>query len=75
MQEKVRTLPYDMMKDDLGLNKSQREELKANVNICINCAAKTEFDQKLDKAVRVHVTGPLQLLKLLQESEQKLCFV
>lgn len=46
-----------------------------NVNILINCAANVELEAKLDMAVRVNVSGPLQLLRLLQESENRLCFV
>lgn len=56
------------MREDLGLNQKQRADLTQNLNILINCAANVELDSKLDLQVKVNVTGPLLLLKLLQES-------
>jgi nucleoside-diphosphate-sugar epimerase len=45
------------------------------LNIIINCAANIELDEKLDIAVRVNVTGPLNLLKLANDSPGRCCFM
>ena len=63
------------MKPNLGLLESQIAELQANVNICINCAGQTELDKTLDYAVRLHVTGPLQLVGIMQKAANKVAFV
>lgn len=63
------------MREDLGLNPKQRAELTQTLNIVINCAANIELDEKLDISVKVNVTGPLNLLKLANESPNRCCFV
>ena len=52
------------MRSDLNLNEKTRSELVQNLNIIINCAATVDLNAKLDTAIRVNVTGPLQLLEL-----------
>ena len=52
------------MRSDLHLSPAIYDELKANLNIVINCAAFVDLSAKIDMAVRVNVTGPLNLLKL-----------
>lgn len=39
------------------------------LNIIVNCGGSTEFDARLDTAVKVNVTGPLQLLKLAERCQ------
>jgi fatty acyl-CoA reductase len=41
----------------------------------INCAAIVDLNEKLDMSVRVNVTGPLNLLKLANESPNCCCFL
>lgn len=68
-------LTFAQMKPNLGLADTQIAELKANINICINCAGQTELDKTLDYSVKLHVTGPLQLLAMMQQAANKVAFV
>ena len=49
-----------------------REIRQQGLNIVINCAATIDMKTSVDMAVRVNVTGPLQLLRLAQESGSRM---
>ena len=53
-------------KSNLGLSDSDRELLEKELHVIINCAGTTEFNARLDQAMRINVTGALQLLKLAE---------
>lgn len=49
--------------------------LERELHVIINCAGTTEFGARLDQAMRINVTGPLELLKLAEACGTKfLCF-
>jgi alcohol-forming fatty acyl-CoA reductase len=75
VEEKLRTLPIDLFREDLGITSKQRADLTSNLNLVINCAANLDFEARLDVSVRVNVQGSLMLLKLAGESSQMECFV
>lgn len=56
------------MRKNLGLNDKQRSDLCQHLNIIINSAASVFKDEQLDLTVRVNVSGPLQLLKIAEDS-------
>ena len=56
------------MHPTLNLSKQLRSEVTQNLNIIINCAANIDLSENLDTAVRLNVSGPLELLKLARES-------
>jgi thioester reductase-like protein len=56
------------MRKNLGLNDQQRSNLCQHLNIIINSAASVFKDEQLDLTVRVNVSGPLQLLKIAEDS-------
>ena len=45
------------------------EEIRENLNIIINSAAQVNLQGRIDQAVRVNVSGPLQLMELAQQSQ------
>ena len=50
-------------------------DLTQNLNMIINSAGSWELVDALDTAVLNHVTGPLMLLKLAEESPMFECFL
>ena len=48
LKKKVRILPMDLSKQNLGLTDKNREELVNCLNIIINSAGTVEFDTRLD---------------------------
>jgi fatty acyl-CoA reductase len=68
--QQVRILPMDLRKRGFGLSQAQKAELTQNLNIIINCAGTRVRNTSLEEAVRINVTGPLQLLKLAEECPQ-----
>ncbi len=50
-----------------------REALLKDLNIIINCAGSTEFNNTLDSATKINVSGPLKLLKLAEECRNFEC--
>lgn len=56
------------MRKNLGITDDQRADLCQNLNIIINSAASVFKDEQLDLTMRVNVQGPLQLLKIAEES-------
>lgn len=75
IKEKVRTVPLDLFREDLGLPEKRRAELTSRLNVVINCAASLDFEARIDVSVRVNVLGPLQLLKLAEEAPHMQCFL
>lgn len=45
----------DLLQENLGLSKKDREELINEVNIVINCAASVDFNAKLSDAMAINV--------------------
>jgi dTDP-4-dehydrorhamnose reductase len=41
-----------------------RQQLQNELNVIINCAGNVDFKAALDIAVKINVSGPLNLLKL-----------
>lgn len=43
--------------------------LTETMNVIINCAGEVDLNPRLDKAIKVNVTAPLNLLKLAEQSK------
>lgn len=63
------------MKEDLGITPKQRQELCGELNAILNCAARLDFDARIDVSVRANALGPLLLLKLAEECPKMQCLV
>ncbi|KAK9938817.1 hypothetical protein M0R45_015536 [Rubus argutus] len=69
VSEKLTVVPGDMSKDDLGLEDSDlREEILSHVDVIVNLAATTNFDERYDVALGLNTMGPKHVL-----SFAKLC--
>lgn len=67
MKEKIHVLDGDLMKEKLGLSKSDRDLIIQNVNTIISNAANTSWISSLREAVISNVRGPLELLKIAMQ--------
>ena len=53
------------------MSEADTEMLIRELHIIINSGGTTEFNARLDQAMRINVTGPLQLLKLAERCGSK----
>ncbi|EYU36962.1 hypothetical protein MIMGU_mgv1a0098192mg, partial [Erythranthe guttata] len=60
--EKITVLNGDITRDDLGLQESILEELFQEVDIIVNSAATTDFDERYDVALGINTYGPANIL-------------
>jgi len=68
VKQKLMPIPLDLTKRNLNLSVKLWDEIKQNLNVIINSAATVDLQVRLDQAVRVNVTGPLQLMDLASQS-------
>ncbi|XP_062018289.1 fatty acyl-CoA reductase 3 [Rosa rugosa] len=69
MSEKLTVVPGDISKEDLGLQDSDlREEILSQVDVIVNLAATTNFDERYDVAIGLNTMGAKYVL-----SFAKLC--
>lgn len=66
LKKKIKLLPMDLTKSNLGLSPLQRDDLIQNLNIIVNSAGTVDFDTRLDIAVDTNVRGPLLLMNLAE---------
>lgn len=62
--ERVHCVAGDITLPGLGLGPEDVETLRANVNVCLHCAADVNFDNKLSKAYTMNVMGTRSMLDL-----------
>ncbi|KAL8057805.1 hypothetical protein ABFX02_04G207300 [Erythranthe guttata] len=60
--KKITVLNGDITRDDLGLQESILEELFQEVDIIVNSAATTDFDERYDVALGINTYGPANIL-------------
>jgi fatty acyl-CoA reductase len=53
----------------LGLDQKDIEDITANVNVIINCAASVDFNSRLDEAIKINVFGTLKMFELAKKSK------
>ena len=69
LRNKVKLVPLDLSKENLGISKKDHDDLLQNLNVIINCAGTVEFDTRLDLATTINVTGPLKLMQLAEQCQ------
>ncbi|KAJ7545775.1 hypothetical protein O6H91_08G009800 [Diphasiastrum complanatum] len=63
MQSKLTAVAGNVSRDGLGLGKEVAVELANKIDIIVNSAATTTFDERYDVAVDINTRGPLRLLE------------
>ncbi|GJP51989.1 hypothetical protein CLOM_g11113 [Closterium sp. NIES-68] len=64
MAAKLRAVEGDISREGLGVSAAVREELSSKVQVLVNSAATTTFDERYDVALNINTQGPRRLLDL-----------
>jgi thioester reductase-like protein len=64
IREKIFPIEGDINKEGLALKEEDRELLKREVQVIINCAASVDFNEQLTDAISVNYLGCLLMLSL-----------
>lgn len=73
--EKVSVLSGDITRDCLGLQSSTLEKLFRDVNVVINLAANTNFDERYDIALGINTIGAANVLKFAKKCRKLRVFL
>ncbi|KAI3450694.1 hypothetical protein Pfo_007359 [Paulownia fortunei] len=73
--EKVTLLPGDITRDRLGLGGSTSKELFGEVDVVINLAATTDFDERFDIALGINTIGPANVLNFSKKCSKLKVFL
>ncbi|KAJ7556581.1 hypothetical protein O6H91_05G088900 [Diphasiastrum complanatum] len=63
MGQKVTPIVGDVTREDLGLEESMEKELAEKIDVIVNSAATTKFDERYDVAIDINTKGPIHLLE------------
>ncbi|KAK4440625.1 Fatty acyl-CoA reductase 3 [Sesamum alatum] len=75
IQEKVSLLAGDITRHNLGLESSTLEELFGQVDLIINLAASTDFDERYDVALGINTIGPANVLNFAKKCSKLRVFL
>lgn len=75
IQEKVSVLSGDITRDWMGLESPTLEKLFGEVNVVINLAANTNFDERYDIALGINTIGAANVLKFAEKCRQLRVFL
>lgn len=73
--EKVSVLSGDITRDCFGLENSTLEKLFGEVNVVINLAATTNFDERYDIALGINTIGPANVLMFAKKCSKLRVFL
>lgn len=71
---KIRLIRGDIAQDNIDIDPSDEDELVANLNIIIHCAAKAKFKLTLREALSFNTCGTLRVLQLAAKVKNLLVF-
>ncbi|XP_072948538.1 putative fatty acyl-CoA reductase CG5065 [Epargyreus clarus] len=63
---KLRLVPGDMLKEELGMSILDQEEVQRECQIVFHCAATVRFDMFIREAVEMNVCGTVKILKFAE---------
>ncbi|KAM1394026.1 hypothetical protein ACFX1Q_029944 [Malus domestica] len=68
ISEKLTVVPGDISREDLGLNDSNlREEMLSQIDVIVNLAATTNFDERYDIALALNTLGAKHVLNFAKQ--------
>ncbi|TQD73638.1 hypothetical protein C1H46_040827 [Malus baccata] len=71
ISEKLTVVPGDISREDLGLNDSSlREEMLSHIDVIVNLAATTNFDERYDIALALNTLGAMHVLNFAKQCIQ-----
>lgn len=76
LSEKVTPVAGDISLEDLGVNDTKlKEEMWKEIDIIVNLAATTNFDERYDIALGINTLGPKHVLKFAKKCAKIMVFV
>ncbi|KAM3291091.1 hypothetical protein P3S67_019380 [Capsicum chacoense] len=67
IQDKVFPVPGDIACDGLGINSELKDDMCREVDIIVNSAGTTRFDERYDTAISINVLGAMHVLKFSKQ--------
>ncbi|XP_016476488.1 putative fatty acyl-CoA reductase 5 [Nicotiana tabacum] len=68
LEDKIFSVAGDIACDSLGTNSELNDEMCKEIDIIVNSAATTRFDERYDTAIRINALGTLNVLKFSKQS-------
>ncbi|MCE2056055.1 hypothetical protein HAX54_043973 [Datura stramonium] len=67
IEDKVFPVPGDIACDSLGISSELKDQMCREIDIIVNSAATTRFDERYDTAISVNVLGAMHVLKFSKQ--------
>ena len=67
VRSKLVPVAGDVLQENMGVGPSDMELMKAEVSVVFHCAASINFDDRLDKAIALNVSGALHCVEMAQQ--------
>ncbi|XP_070047338.1 probable fatty acyl-CoA reductase 5 [Nicotiana tomentosiformis] len=67
IEDRVFPVAGDIACDNLGINSELKDEMCREIDIFVNSAAATRFDERYDTAIRINTLGALNILKFSKQ--------
>ncbi|XP_031263619.1 fatty acyl-CoA reductase 2-like, partial [Pistacia vera] len=75
MSSKLVPVPGNIGESNLGMNPDLMNEIAKEVDVIINSAANTTFDERFDVAVNINTKGPSRILNFAKQCKKLCCFI
>ncbi|XP_044497779.1 fatty acyl-CoA reductase 2, chloroplastic-like isoform X2 [Mangifera indica] len=75
MLSKVVPIPGNIGESNLGMDPDLMVEIAQEVDVIINSAATTTFDERFDVAVNINTRGPSRVLDFAKKCKKLCCFI
>ncbi|XP_044478660.1 fatty acyl-CoA reductase 2, chloroplastic-like [Mangifera indica] len=72
---KVVPIPGNIGESNLGMDPDLMMEIAQEVDVIINSAANTTFDERFDVAVNINTRGPSRVLDFAKKCKKLCCFI
>ncbi|KAL0867047.1 hypothetical protein Bca101_046165 [Brassica carinata] len=70
MKSKLIPIIGDIGEENLGMNSEAADKISEEIDVIINCAGRTTFDDRYDAALSVNALGPDRLLSFARECKK-----
>ncbi|XP_059310769.1 probable fatty acyl-CoA reductase 4 [Lycium ferocissimum] len=67
IQDKVFPVAGDIACDSLGINFELKDDMCSEIDIIVNSAATTRFDERYDTAIRINALGAMNIIKFSKQ--------
>ncbi|MCD7460077.1 hypothetical protein HAX54_042808 [Datura stramonium] len=71
VEDKVFPVPGDIACDSLGISSELKDQMCREIDIIVNSAATTRFDERYDTAISVNVLGAMHVFKFSKQNHRQ----